>query len=69
MLPKMGGCAAGTEIEETFYKLLGRIEHILERENANIRKAISAKVCLQVTLCYLANGSSYKILSLAFRLS
>ena len=32
--------------KDTFYKLLGRIEHILERENTNIRKAISAKVCL-----------------------
>ena len=29
-------------------------------------KAISAKVCLQVTLCYLATGSSFKMLSQAF---
>ena len=54
--------------KETFYKLLNRIEHILERENTNMRKAISAKVRLQVTLCYLATGSSFKMLSEAFRI-
>ena len=54
--------------KETFYKLLGRIEHIIERENTNTRKAISAKVCLQVTLHYLATGSSFKMLSEAFRI-
>ena len=54
--------------KDTFYKLLGRIEHILERENTNMRKAISAKVHLQVTLRYLATGSSFKMLSEAFRI-
>ena len=54
--------------KETFYKLLNRIEHMLERKNINMRRAISAKACLQVILHYHASGSSFKMLSEAFRI-
>jgi hypothetical protein len=52
----------------TFYKLLRLVEPLITKQDTRMRKAIPAKVRLQVTLRYFISGSSYKALEDNFRI-
>jgi hypothetical protein len=51
----------------TFNKLLCLVEPLIKKQDTHMRKAIPAKVRLQVTLRYYVSGSSYKALEDVFR--
>lgn len=55
--------------ESTFSILLEKIRHRIEKKDTRMRKAISAKSKLIITLRYLATGESFVSLQYNFRIS
>lgn len=55
--------------EESFTKLLDRIQPQIEKSNTKFRDAISARNKLIVTLRFLATGETYRSLMYAFRIA
>lgn len=53
--------------EDQFEYLLQRVGPLISKSDTNMRKAISAKTKLEVTLRYLATGDSFKSLEFFFR--
>ncbi len=53
---------------ETFNSLLEKIEPLIAKKDTHFRKAIPAKMRLQVTLRYFASGASYRVLEELFRI-
>ncbi len=51
-----------------FNELLTHVQPYIQRCDTKLRMAVPAKVKLQVTLSYLANGSSFKTLAREYRL-
>ncbi|KOB65146.1 Uncharacterized protein OBRU01_21929, partial [Operophtera brumata] len=49
--------------------LLEKVAPAIQRQDTNMRSAIPAKIKLEVTLSFLATGSSYRVLSHVFRVS
>nr|CAH7736148.1 unnamed protein product [Callosobruchus chinensis] len=52
-----------------FEILLEKVAPAIQRQDTNMRSAIPAKIKLDVTLSFLATGSSYRMLSHMFRVS
>lgn len=52
-----------------FDTLLENITSLIQREDTVMREAISAKTKLQVALCYLVTGTSYRYLQAFYRVS
>jgi hypothetical protein len=55
--------------QETFEQLLTSIQSRIERKDTKMRMSIPARTRLQITLRFLASGSSYKILEEMFCIS
>lgn len=55
--------------KQQFDCLLENISHKISKTDTIMRVAIPAKVKLQVTLCFLATGASYRFLQSFFRVS
>ncbi|KAI2647998.1 Adenylosuccinate synthetase 1, chloroplastic [Labeo rohita] len=53
---------------DDFYELLSMVEPFITKTNRVMRKSISAKERLSVTLRFLATGESFKSLGFQFRL-
>ena len=54
---------------EKFDTLLGSVAHKIERQNTQMRDAISPRLILEVTLHFMATGNSYRTLQYFFRVS
>lgn len=55
--------------ERTFEELLAMVTPLIQKQDTNMRKAITPSERLAVTLRFLATGDSYKSLSLLFRIA
>jgi hypothetical protein len=54
---------------EKFDTLLDMVAHKIERQNTQMRDAISPRLMLEVTLHFMATGYSYRTLQYFFRVS
>jgi len=52
-----------------FDTVLGMVAHKIERQNTQMRDAISPRLMLEVTLHFMATGNSYRTLQYFFRVS
>jgi len=52
---------------EKFDTLLGSVAHKIERQNTQMRDAISPRLILEVTLHFMATGNSYRTLPYFFQ--
>lgn len=52
-----------------FDTLLENITSLIQREDTVMREAITAKTKLQIALCYLVTGASYRYLQAFYRVS
>lgn len=55
--------------KSTFDLLLGKVDHLISKQDTYCRPAISSKVRLLITLRFLASGDSYKSLMYLFKVS
>ncbi len=53
--------------ESQFTELLTLVEPLIQHKDTRMRVALPAKTKLQLTLCFLANWSSFKVLARDFR--
>jgi hypothetical protein len=53
---------------EKFDTILGMVAHKIERQNTQMRDAISPRLMLEVTLHFMATGNSYHTLQYFFRI-
>jgi hypothetical protein len=53
---------------EKFDTLLGMVAHKIERQNTQMRDAISSRLMLELTLHFMAIGNSYRTLQYFFRI-
>lgn len=54
---------------DTFYKLLAKVQHRIEKQDTNMRDSISALARLEATLLFLSTGASYSSLQYSTRIS
>ena len=54
---------------DTFYRLLGKVQHRIEKQDTNMRDSISALARLEATLLFLSTGASYSSLQYFTRIS
>ncbi|KAJ8865822.1 hypothetical protein PR048_033344 [Dryococelus australis] len=54
---------------EQFEELLFMVYPIIQRSDAVVREALSARIKLEILLTYLATGTNFRILSAFFRVS
>ena len=54
---------------DTFYRLLEKVQHRIERQNTNMRDSVSALARLEATLLFLSTGASYSSLQYSTRIS
>ncbi|KAF4103576.1 hypothetical protein G5714_016459 [Onychostoma macrolepis] len=53
---------------DEFETLLGRVEPLITRQDTKMRRAITARESLSLTLRFLATGETYKSLSFQYRI-
>lgn len=54
---------------DTFYRLLAKAQHRIEKQDTNMRDFISALARLEATLLFLSTGASYSSLQYSTRIS